>query len=118
MATFTFITMAFSQGATFVFGSWVCIANGSGNFDNHLVNPIEPEVILSESCITIPDLTKNIELKLDDKLSSNRTQIDFSSSPTRVETLLPRPIFGLSNASSTYQWMIKSIYSSNEASLD
>jgi hypothetical protein len=110
--------LAIPQGATFVFGSWVCIANGSGDFDSHLANPIEPEVILSESCITIPDLTKKIELKLDDKLSSNRTQIDFNPSPTRVETLLTRPIFGLSNASSAYQRMIKSIYSSNEASLD
>jgi hypothetical protein len=45
MATFAFNTMAFSQGATFVFGSWVCVANGSGGFDSHLANPIGPEVI-------------------------------------------------------------------------
>jgi hypothetical protein len=35
MATFAFSTMAFPQGATFVFDSWVCIANGSGGFDSY-----------------------------------------------------------------------------------
>ena len=50
MATFAFSTMAFPQGATFVFGLWVCIANGSGGFDSHLANPIAPEAISSESC--------------------------------------------------------------------
>jgi len=49
MATFAFSTMAFPRGATFVFDSWVCIANSSGGFDSHLINPIGPEAISSES---------------------------------------------------------------------
>ena len=129
MATFAFNTMALPQGTTFVFGSWVCVANGLGGFDSHLANPIEPEAISSESCNTIarsddhgdmllPDLAKEIEQKLDFNLSSTRTQIDLDTSPTRIETPLARPIFGLRNASSAYQRMIKSIYSSYEASLD
>jgi len=63
-------------------------------------------------------LAKEIEQKLDGKSGSTRTQIDFNPNSTRVETLLARPVFGLRNASSAYQRMIKSIYSSYEASLN
>ena len=42
-------TMALPQGATFVFGSWVCIANDSCGFDSHLTNPTMLKATLSES---------------------------------------------------------------------
>ena len=104
--------MAFPQGATFVFGSWVCISNGLGGFDSHLTNPTALKATSSESSnklagsddhgdMILPDFAKEIEQKLDDKSGSTRTQIDFSPSPTWVNTLLARPIFGLRNASST-----------------
>jgi len=56
--------------------------------------------------------------KLEDNSGSTRTQIDFDPKYTRVETLPARPIFGLRNASSTNQQIIKSIYPSHEDSLD
>ena len=121
--------MAFPQGATFVFSSWVCIANDSGGFYSHLANPIEPEAISSENRNTItgsdahgdmllPDLAQEIEQKVDINSSSTRTQIDLDSSSTRIGTLYAQPIFGFRNSSSAYQWMIKSIYSSYGAGLD
>ena len=81
---------------------------------------------MSESCndlagsedhcnMLLPNHAKEIEQKLEDNSGSTRTQIDLKSNSTRIETLLARPIFGLRNASSTYQQMIKSIY---ENSLD
>ena len=39
MASFNFGFPAIDAGTTFVFGSWVCIANGSGCFSSHLINP-------------------------------------------------------------------------------
>ena len=39
MASFNFGFPAIDAGTTFVFGSWVCIANGSGGFPSHLINP-------------------------------------------------------------------------------
>ena len=106
--------MAFPQGATFVFGSRVCITNGSGSFDSHLANPITLKATSSESYndltesddhgdMLLPDLAKEIEQKLDVNLSSTQTQIDFSPSPTRVKTLHAQPIIGLHNALSAYQ---------------
>ena len=121
MATFAFSTMAPPQGATFIFGSWVCIANGSGGFDSHLTNIPTLKATSSESSnklagsgdhgvMLLPDLAKEIEMKLEDNLGSIRTQIDLKPISTRIETPLDQPLFGLRNASSTYQQMIKSSY--------
>jgi hypothetical protein len=38
MASFNLIKSVPSQGTTFVFGSWVCIADGAGNFWRFLVD--------------------------------------------------------------------------------
>jgi len=129
MATFAFNTMALAQGSTFVFGSWVCVGNGSGDFDSHLNNPVEPEAISSKSYkfiarsnnlgdMLLPDLAKEIELKLDINSSSTQTQIDLNPSSTQIRTPCAQPTFGLSNSPSAYQRIIKFIYSSYGASLD
>jgi hypothetical protein len=31
------------EGTTFIFGSWVCVANGQGGFSSYLTNPRELE---------------------------------------------------------------------------
>ena len=49
----------------------------------------------------LPDLAKEIEMKLEDNSGSTRTQIDLKSNSTRIETPLAQPIYGLHNASST-----------------
>ena len=106
--------MALPQGATFAFSSWVCIANGSGSFDSHLTNPIMLKATSSESSnklagsddhgvVLLPDLAKEIEMKLKDHSGSTRTQIDFKPNSTQIETPLAQPIYGLRNASSTYK---------------
>jgi hypothetical protein len=63
----------------------------------------------------LPDLAKEIEMKLEDNSGSTRTQIDLKPNSTRIETHLAQPIYGLHNVSSTYRQMIKTIY---ENSLD
>ena len=81
MATFAFSTMASPQDATFIFGSWVCVANGSGGFDSHLTNLPALKIITSEdsnklarsddcSIMLLPDLPKEIEAKLEGNSSS------------------------------------------------
>ena len=118
--------MTFPQGATFVFGSWVYIANGSGGFDSHLTNLSTLKAIPSEcsnkftgsndhGVMLLPDLAKEIEMKLEDNSGSTRTQITLDLSSTPIGTPLAQPIFGLCNASSTYKQVIRSVY---ENSLD
>ena len=59
----------------------------------------------------LPDLTKEIEQKLAINASSTRSQINLRPNSTRSRILCIQPTFGLCNASSIYQKMIKSIYS-------
>ena len=84
MATFTFSATAPPQGVTFIFGSWVCVANGSGGFDSHLTNPPTLKATTSESSnkfagsddhgvMLLPNLAKEIEMRLEDNSSSTRT---------------------------------------------
>ena len=112
MATFAFSTMALPQGATFVFCSWVCVANGLGGFNSHLTNPPTLKAATPESLsklagsddqgvLLLPDFAKEIEMKLEDNSGSIRTQIDLKPNSTRIETPLAQPIYGLHNASST-----------------
>ena len=126
MATFAFSTMALLQGGTFIFSSWVCVANGSGGFISHLIHRHTLKAATSESSnkltgsddhgvMLLPDLAKEIEMKLENNSGSTRTQIDLEPNSTRIETPLAQPIYRLRNASSTYRQMIKSIY---ENSLD
>src|SRR6185437_15279379 len=99
MATFAFSTRAPPQGATFIFGSWVYIANGLGGFDSHLTNSPTLKITMSEDSnklagsddhgvILLPDLAKEIEAKLKDHSGSTRTQIDFKPNSTQIETPL------------------------------
>ena len=114
MATFAFSTMAPPRGATFIFGSWVCVANGSGSFDSHLTNSPTLKNPTSEDSnkyarshdrgvTLLPDLAKETEPKLEDNSSSTRTQIDLKPKSTRIGTLLAQPVFGLRNSSSAYK---------------
>ena len=102
------------QGATFVFGSWVCVANGLGGFDSHLTNSPTLKAATPESLskltgsddqgvMLLPDFAKEIEMKLEDNSGSTRTQIDLKPISTRIGNPLAEPLFGLHNSSSTYK---------------
>src|SRR6185369_11505061 len=43
MSSLNFNHAVLDAGTTFVFASWVCIANGLGGFNSHLANPMESE---------------------------------------------------------------------------
>ena len=114
MATFAFSTTTPPRGATFIFGSWVCVANGSGGFDSHLTNSPTPKSSTSEDSnklarshdrgvMLLSDLAKEIESKLENNSSSTRTQIDLKSKSTRIGTLIAQPIFCLHNSSFVYK---------------
>jgi hypothetical protein len=57
MASFKFIRSDPSQGTTFVFGSWVCVADGVVNFRRFLVD-MRPKISAADSC---NDLDKFID---------------------------------------------------------
>ena len=90
MATFAFSTMEPPQCATFVFGSWVCVANGSGGFNSHLTNSPALNITTSEDSnklsgsddhgiMLLPDLAKEIEAKLEDNSKTTRVPLGLRS---------------------------------------
>jgi hypothetical protein len=53
-------TVAFNRGDTFVFGSWVCTADGARSFQRHLTMPPNPKIGL----VTLPEVvTGNLARK-------------------------------------------------------
>jgi hypothetical protein len=38
MASLSFTSTVLDDGTTFIFGSWICVANGLGGFNSHLVD--------------------------------------------------------------------------------
>jgi hypothetical protein len=45
-------TVAFNRGDTFVFGAWVCIADGARSFQRRLTMPPNPET----GFVTLPEV--------------------------------------------------------------
>ena len=94
-ASFDFSFPAIDAGTTFVFGSWVYIANGSGGFSSHLIDTGSTETPRREQLgeitsteILLPGIAKEIEnLSLSDP------------TPTRFP-------FGLKNSATSYSALL------------
>jgi hypothetical protein len=66
-------TVAFNRSDTFVFGSWVCIADGAGSFQRRLTMPPNPKTGL----VTLPEVvTGDLAGKLG-KISLYNQHADF-----------------------------------------
>ena len=68
MASFAFGFPVIDAGTSFIFGSWVCVANGSGGFSSHLINPTNTKAPQKEQLgeitsveILLPGIDKEIE---------------------------------------------------------
>ena len=68
MASFDFSFPAIDVGTTFIFGSWVCFADGSGGFSNHLIDPpsartprLEQLGEITSAEFLLPGIAKEIE---------------------------------------------------------
>jgi hypothetical protein len=73
MASFSFTSIVLNEGTSFIFGSWICIANGLGGFNSHLADSRKPkastptrhcdpdELIDNLDELVLPDLVRQIE---------------------------------------------------------
>jgi hypothetical protein len=116
MASFNFTSVVLEEGTTFTLGSWVCIADGSGGFNSHLVNPRELEVPAATQRSDLDEFIDNLdEMLLLDlageikehsifKATSTRAARRFlRSDPIRSKEQRTRFHFGLHNAAIVYQ---------------
>jgi hypothetical protein len=58
MAMFNFTSAVFDEDTTFVFGSWVCIADGAGYFRRHLIDDMARGTS-SNFCCNLEDFVDN-----------------------------------------------------------
>jgi hypothetical protein len=82
-------TVAFNCGDTFVFGAWVCTADGAGSFQRHLTMPPNPETDL----VTLPEVVTG-------ELAGKFGEISLFNRHADFELGSP------SNSSSTSPWTI------------
>jgi hypothetical protein len=90
MASLSITSNMLDEGTTFIFGSWICVANGLGGLNNHLIDSRKPEAstatrrsnlnsfINDLDELLLPDLPREIKNTLgNSKSCCTRTQIGF-----------------------------------------
>jgi hypothetical protein len=83
MSSFNLTSAELDEGTTFTFGSWVCIANSSGAFNNHLANPKKLEAYALTSSCDIDNLADDLSgIKLSDLIGSYTSHIKANSRPS------------------------------------
>jgi hypothetical protein len=76
MVSFNFTSTMLDEGTTFIFGSWVCIANGSGGYNSRLANTKEPEAPTTPSCRDVDDLADNLSgIQLSDLIVNHASHL-------------------------------------------
>jgi hypothetical protein len=60
MASFNFTSAVPQEGTTFIFGSWVCVADGAGNFRWHLIDNTKPEAPTTTQRSNLDDSVVNL----------------------------------------------------------
>jgi hypothetical protein len=91
MASFQFTRSVPSQGTTFVFGSWVCIADGAGNFHRFLIDmKLKTPVAGSHS-----DLDKFIDDLDDLSILGSATRIEEESASSTTSCSAATTFLGL-----------------------
>jgi hypothetical protein len=82
-------TVAFNRGDTFVFGAWVCIADGAGSFQRRLTMPPKPET----GFVTLPEVVTGELANKFGEISLFNQHVDFE-------------LGSASNSNSTSPWAI------------
>jgi hypothetical protein len=101
MASFSFTSTVLDKSITFIFGSWICVANGSGGFNGHLAKSRKSEASAASRCNNLDEFVDNLdELLLPDHAREIEKMSVFNMTSTRVGYVMPlrstRRLHGLS----------------------
>jgi hypothetical protein len=85
MASFSFTSTMLNEGTMFIFGSWFCVANGSGGFNGHLADSKNPEASTPSRCSDLDKFVDSLdELVLPDHAGEIETTSAFDTTSTRA----------------------------------
>ncbi|CAN6234196.1 unnamed protein product [Urochloa humidicola] len=108
-------SIKFQEGATLIFGSWVCVTDGTGGFQCHLKPAMEKKVATSSiddvaenlSGIQLSDIVRGHEYEFGSASTSTQARIGLlklDSTPlSSLKTHPTQPMFGLHNSTTVYQ---------------
>jgi hypothetical protein len=96
MASFQFSRSVPSQGTTFVFGSWVCIADGAGNFSRFLVD-MKPKTSMAGPSSDLDKFVDDLD-DLSNLASAAKTEVECASGMTSSDAATT--FFGLDSLQS------------------
>jgi len=89
MESFKFTSAMLDEDTTFIFGSWVCVVNGSDGLNSHLASTREPEALAanqsSDLCKFVDNLDKMLLLDLAIEIKEESI---FNATLTRAASLL------------------------------
>jgi hypothetical protein len=80
MASFQFTRSVPSQGTIFVFGSWVCIADGAGSFSRFLIN-MKPKTSMAGPSSDLDMFVDDLN-DLSNHASAAKTEVESASGMT------------------------------------
>jgi hypothetical protein len=84
MASFQFTRSVLYQGMTFVFGSWVCIADGAGSFSRFLVD-MKPKTSVVGSSSDLDKFVDDLD-NLSNHASAAKIEVESASGMTSSGT--------------------------------
>jgi hypothetical protein len=61
MASFNFTSAVLDEGTTFIFSSWVCVADGASNFSRHLIDDMKPEASVAAQRSDLDEFIDNLD---------------------------------------------------------
>jgi hypothetical protein len=91
MASFKFTRSVPSQGTTFVFGSWVCIADGVGDFRRFLFN-MKPKTFAADPRSNLDKFVNDLD---DLSTHASATKIKVESAPASTSSGVAATSLGL-----------------------
>jgi hypothetical protein len=85
IASLTFTSTVLDESTTFIFGSWICVANGLGGFNSYLADSRKPEASTPTRSSDIDEFIDNLDelLLLDLPRQIERTSV-FKVTSTRA----------------------------------
>jgi hypothetical protein len=96
MASLSFTSTMLDEGTTFIFDSWICIANGLGGFNNHLPESRKPEASTPTQSSDIDEFIDNLDELLPRSTQADRKDVRFqrnlNSCCTRTARIRFKPI--------------------------
>jgi hypothetical protein len=95
MAFFNFTSVALVEGTTFIFGSWVCVADSAGNFRRHLINDMNLEASVASQLNGLDEFIDNLDKTLLPDLTREIEEEDYAiRDPLRIGEGLESPAQG------------------------